>query len=102
MMSAPVVSQWYQHRDKGYKFQVVSIDDRERTVEMQHFDGDLEEVDLEDWYSLLVEPIEAPEDFTGPLDDIEMDDLGFTETAMSPEDWLEPLEERSGEQESLD
>lgn len=102
MTSAPVATQWYQHRDKGYRFQVVSIDDREGTVEMQHFDGDLEEVDLEDWYGLAIEPIEPPEDFTGPLDDIERDDIGYTETNMSAEDWVEPLEERSGEQELPD
>lgn len=97
IMSAPIINQWYRHRDKGYRFQVVSLDDNAGTVEMQHFDGDLEEFDLDDWYALEIEPIETPEDITGPLDDIETDDLGYTETEMSEADWAEPLEERSGE-----
>lgn len=93
-IEAPVVGQWYQHRDKGYEFQVTAIDEDAGTVEMQHFDGDLEEVDLETWHSLAIEPIEQPENWTGPMDDVEADDLGYTETDMSDEDWSQPLRER--------
>lgn len=89
----PVVSQWYRHLDKGQEFQVTAIDEDDGTVELQHFDGDVEEVDLEDWYRLEVEPIEPPEDWTGPMDDIERDDLGYTETDMTAEDWNRPLRE---------
>jgi hypothetical protein len=90
---APVVSQWYKHRDKGYQFQVISID--EETVELQHFDGDLEELDRDAWYELDIEPIEPPEDWTGPMDDIELDDLGYEETNMTDTDWASPLEEHN-------
>ena len=48
---------------------------------------------------MALEPIETPEDWTGPMDDIERDDLGYTETDMSAEDWAEPLGERSTLQE---
>jgi hypothetical protein len=87
----PTVTQWYRHLDKGQDFQVTAIDDGEQTVELQHFDGDIEEVDLEDWYRLEVEPIEAPEDWTGPMDDVERDDLGYTEVDMTVDDWNRPL-----------
>ncbi len=93
IQNPPVISQWYKHLDKGYTFQVVSIDEDEATVGIQHFDGDLEELDLDDWYELEIETIEPPEDWTGPIDDIERDDLGYTETDMSKEDWARPLEE---------
>lgn len=93
IQNPPVVAQWYKHLDKGQPFQVVSIDEDEETVEIQHFDGDLEEVDLDSWYELEVETIEPPEDWTGPIDDIEHDDLGYTETDMTEEDWARPLEE---------
>jgi len=96
----PIISQWYRHLDKGQSFQVTAFDEAEGTIEVQHFDGDLEEIDLEDWTDLPLEPIEPPEDWTGPMDDIERDDLGYTETDMKPEDWVEPLEERTTLQES--
>jgi Family of unknown function (DUF6763) len=89
--TAPVVTQWYRHLDKGQEFQVTAIDEDERTVEIQHFDGDVEEVELGDWYGLRIEAIEPPEDWTGPVDDVERDDLGYTETAMRGADWTEPL-----------
>lgn len=90
----PVVSQWYRHLDKGQQFYVTAIDDREGTVEIQHFDGDVEEMDFDDWRELDIEAIEPPEDWTGPVDDVERDDLGYTETDMTAEDWAEPLEEK--------
>src|SRR3989344_2293815 len=93
-MHKPVISQWYRHLDKGQQFYVTAIDDREGTIEIQHFDGDVEEVDFDDWRMLAIEPIEPPEDWTGPVDDVERDDLGYSETDMSEEDWSEPLEEK--------
>lgn len=76
----PIVDQWYRHLDKGERFRVVAIDEDARTVEIQDFDGDVEEIDLENWYVMDIEPIEPPEDVTGPMDDVERDDLGYTDT----------------------
>lgn len=90
----PIVSQWYRHRDKGQHFYVTALDEEEGTVEIQHFDGDLEEMDSDDWHQLNIEAIEPPEDWTGPVDDVERDDLGYTETGMTPEDWGEPFAEK--------
>jgi hypothetical protein len=43
----PTVGDWY--RSHGQLFEVVAIDETERVVEIQHADGDLEEIDLDDW-----------------------------------------------------
>ncbi len=98
----PRVAQWYRHLNKGQEFHVTAVDEAERTVEIQHFDGDVEELGLEEWYAMDLEAIEAPEDWTGPMDDVERDDLGYTETGMRGEDWSGPLREQSprGEPES--
>jgi hypothetical protein len=32
----------------------------------------------------------APEDATGPLDDVEVEDLGYSETGMTAADWPAP------------
>ena len=90
----PVISQWYRHRDKGQQFYVTALDEEEGTVETQHFDGDVEEMDFDDWHQLSIETIEPPEDWTGPVDNIARDDLGYSETDMTSEDWQEPLEEK--------
>jgi hypothetical protein len=76
----PVLDQWYRHLDKGGRFRVIAIDDTARTVEVQDFDGDVEEIDLDNWYVMDIEAIAPPEDLTGPMDDIERDDLGYTDT----------------------
>lgn len=89
----PIVNRWFRHLDKGYEFQVVAVNEAERTVEIQHFDGDVEEMDLDAWKEMEIEPIEAPEDWTGTVDDVERDDLGYTETDMTGRDWSERLEE---------
>jgi hypothetical protein len=91
----PVVSQWYQHLDKGQQFYVTALDEEAGTVEIQHFDGDVDEMDLDDWRTLDIEPIAPPEDWTGPVDKVVRDDLGYSETDMTSEDWTEPLEEKA-------
>lgn len=89
----PMLQQWYQHLDKGQKFRVVAVDEASGLIEIQYFDGDLEEIDRDTWYELDIELIEPPEDWTGPMDDIERDDLGYSETDMESEDWSAPLRE---------
>lgn len=74
-------------------FRVIAVDETQALIELQHFDGDIEEVDLTVWHGMDLQIAEAPEDWTGPMDDIERDDLGYSETAMSDKDWHEPLQE---------
>lgn len=89
----PIVNQWYHHLDKGQRFYVTAVDENDGTVEIQHFDGDIDEIDSGEWRALKIEPIAQPEDWTGPVDDIERDDLGYSETDMTEEEWGEPANE---------
>ncbi len=86
------IGQWYLRQDKGEAFLVTGLDDSSRTIEIQTFDGDLDEIDREVWSSLPLEFAEPPEDSTGPLDDVETDDLGYSETGMTAADWSAPLQ----------
>ena len=85
------IGQWYTRWDKGEIFQVVGYDPKSRTIETQTFDGDIDEIDLEAWIGLPLGFAEPPEDWTGPVDDVERDDLGYSETDMSGTDWAEPM-----------
>lgn len=86
----PILRGWYRHLDKGQEFRVVAVDEGSGTVEVQDFDGDLEEISLEDWYTLNIEPIEPPESWSGPADVTETDDLGESVTDTQRQDWDEP------------
>ena len=61
----PIVGNWYAHRDKGALFQVVALDEDAGTIEIQEFDGGLDELDLDEWRTLLVDSAAQPEDWGG-------------------------------------
>jgi hypothetical protein len=54
-------------------FEVVAVDERDGTVEMQHFDGTLEESEPEGWVAMRPETTAAPEDWSGSVDVTEED-----------------------------
>jgi len=82
---APIVGNWYQSRS-GQLFEVVAVDDDDHTVEIQHFDGTLEEFDDDGWIALLPQDMDAPEDWTGSLD-VEPEDHDDDEMTALPS-WL--------------
>ncbi|MDX1431998.1 MAG: DUF6763 family protein [Gammaproteobacteria bacterium] len=88
----PSIGQWYIDRE-GRELEVVAIDETKGAVEVQFFDGAVAEYDLESWPEVVVDPIEPPEDWSGPFDDLVADDLGDTEEPMHPEDWDGPWNE---------
>jgi hypothetical protein len=75
----PIIGHWYNHLDKGDLFQVVAIDRKSGTIEIQEFDGGLDEFEFDEWREMFVEEAAAPEDWTGPVDEVERDDLGYTD-----------------------
>jgi hypothetical protein len=60
----PIVGDWYASH--GQLFEVVAVDEDERVIEVQHADGDLEEIEQEDWLARCragsVRQAEPPED----------------------------------------
>lgn len=67
----PNIGDWYSLRS-GASFEVVAYDADDGTVEIQHFDGTIEEMDIEDWDAqseegALVE-VDPPEDWSGSVD----------------------------------
>ena len=78
----PTVGDWYRIRG-GDSFEVVALDEEGGQIEMQYFDGTVEEMELDDW--------------------IEQADAHVIETAEPPEDWsgsvdMDPLDDDSGDQ----
>ena len=87
--SEPIIGNWYEHTDKGQKFEVVTLDEDNGLIGIQYFDGDLDEIDLDAWYEMDITVSAAPEDWTGPVDEVPKNELGYSETAMVDKDWSE-------------
>src|SRR5579859_4701005 len=73
LMTAPLprIGEWYRHTG-GDSFEVVAFDEDDGTIEIQYFDGTVEEMDTEDWDSQwadhALEAAEPPEDWSGSVD----------------------------------
>jgi hypothetical protein len=74
----PGIGDWYR-LNSGSLFEVVAFDDDDGTIEIQYFDGTVEEMDVEDWEAQwedgALETAEAPEDWSGSVD-VDAEDSG--------------------------
>lgn len=64
----PVVGERYQRLDRPQPFQVVAIDEDDETVDIEYFDGTVDEWPLWHWLELEIERSGAPPDTSGALD----------------------------------
>ncbi|MGB5606978.1 MAG: DUF6763 family protein [Gammaproteobacteria bacterium] len=87
----PCIGDWYKNIN-GDKFEIVAADDDEATLEIQHYDGAVEEIDLDTWHEMEIVSIEAPEDWSGSLD-IEREDYGVDLELTAPNDHINPLDD---------
>jgi hypothetical protein len=88
-VTEPVIGEWYEDIQKR-RFEVVAVD--EDTVEIQYYDGDVEEVDMESWYLMNNVPAAEPNDASGPYDDLDMEEFGPAEEGHTS-DWQQMLDE---------
>lgn len=88
----PDVGYWYKDQEYNAIFEVVATDDSDDYVEIQHFEGQIEELDIETWYEMNLKRIPAPEDCSGPYE-ISSEDMGYDVDTIHPEDWSGPLSE---------
>ncbi len=66
-MLTPSVGRWYQNLE-GELLEVVAYDPEEGTIEVQFYDGTVEEYDPDTWEELELVAAEPPEDWSGSLD----------------------------------
>jgi hypothetical protein len=85
----PVIGRWFR-RPNGTLFEVVAIDEDDATVEIQQFDGTIDELDIERWPELLLMEVSAPEDWSGSVDMDPEDYVGKKDSEM-PSGYHDPL-----------
>mgnify|MGYP003573104560 CR=1 FL=1 len=86
----PRIGEWYKN-PLGDTFEIVARDDEEDTLELQYYDGTIEELDRETWEILQPESIEAPEDWSGAMD-LSSEDSGNPEIWSETQDWMDTLD----------
>ncbi|MFA7388202.1 MAG: DUF6763 family protein [Thiohalobacteraceae bacterium] len=91
----PRIGDWYRTIN-GDNFEIVALDPDDSTLEIQYFDGTVEELDLETWYELDLESVEAPEDWSGSMD-IQRDDYGVDLELGGADARSNPLDRLDGE-----
>ena len=89
----PEVSKWYKNNEDGQLFEVVALGEVDETIEIQYFDGSLEELDFDTWYEMPLTSAAPPEDWTGPFDDLEADDLADPDVPVQSHDVGEFIDE---------
>ncbi len=85
----PSIGDWYR-LNGGELFEVVAVDDDDGTIDIQYFDGTVEEMDTEDWEAQweegALEAAEPPEDWSGSVDVESADEEGRSSADSMGED----------------
>ena len=75
IVGEPEIGQWYERTDTGEIFQVTGLDEHSETIEIQAFDGAIDEIEAEIWIALPLQLAELPQDWSGPITDLEAEHL---------------------------
>ena len=87
----PILGNWYRNMESGRLFEIVAIDGD--SIEIQYFESEVEEIDIDNWYEQPLEMAAEPEDWSGPFDDLVADDFGDSGEGTQPMKWNNPTDE---------
>ena len=80
----PTIGQWYQDAQHRY-FEVVASD--EESIEIQFYDGNIEEIDMDSWTLLSVKSAAEPNDGLSPFEELDFNQSGISEESFQSPDW---------------
>ena len=87
----PSVGAWYKNMETGETFEVVALADDGMSIEIQFFEGEVAELDSDTWEELALSQLPPPEDFSGPYDDLEPEEIEVDGSAQGRR-WQNPLD----------
>lgn len=85
----PRIGAWYLRWDKGEIFQVTAYDEKSRIAHICAYNGDCGELDQFAWDRLAVGPADPPEDWTAPLETVDVVRFGSAGNDPVSEDTAE-------------
>ncbi len=88
----PVVGQWYVNAEEEETFRVITVDEDAEMVEIEYLDGEIEELDIDEWHELDLELTTEPEGWSEDEQEEEDDDEDEDE-----DDWDEDEDEDEDE-----
>jgi len=86
----PGIGKWFR-RANGTTFEVVAVDESAGTIEIQQFDGTVDEIDVESWFEWLTIEVSAPEDWSGSVD-MDPEDFVSSNNDELPAGFHDPLD----------
>ncbi|MGK2913378.1 MAG: DUF6763 family protein [Porticoccaceae bacterium] len=72
----PRVNQWYQDARDDILFEVVAVDNKEQTIEIQYYDGEVGEIEFDAWREMVLLPAQPPEDWRSAYELNDEEDVG--------------------------
>jgi hypothetical protein len=99
----PVKGQWYENVDDEETFRVLSVDEDAELIEIEYLDGEIDELDIEEWHELDLELIDEPEGWSEDEDEDDEDDEDQEELDEDEDDdWDDEDEEDDWEDDDGD
>jgi len=89
----PAVGKWYLRWDKGEIFQVTGYDETSRKAVIQTYDGAVDAMDEATWKGLSLGWADPPEDWTGPVEAVDVVHFGAAPGGPVSEEVGQPPEE---------
>jgi hypothetical protein len=86
----PGIGTWYVRWDKSEIFQVTGYDEKSRKATIETYDGDVGEIDEVTWGGLSLGLADPAEDWTAPVEAVDVVDLGSSRGDSVSEDVAEP------------
>jgi len=74
----PIIGNWYRAANQQL-FEVVALDEADNLIEIQFYEGDIDEMDMETWNSMEIENAPPPEDWSGAYDNEDDDEIDYSE-----------------------
>lgn len=87
----PQVGNWYKNPVTGEIFEIVAVDEQSDTIGIQHFEGEVGELDGDTWSELSLLELPPQEDWSGPFDDLEPEEIEIDGSARGLH-WDNPLD----------
>lgn len=92
----PVIGDWYQDAVEDLLFEVVAVDEKASTIEVQYEDGEVSEFDVDSWMQMILLPAQAPEDWRVSYE-LGDDNRFDPDAAFVPDNYTDPLSSIEGD-----
>ncbi|MBT4521602.1 MAG: hypothetical protein HOC23_16505 [Halieaceae bacterium] len=89
-MLSPAVGNWYRDLQTHALFEIVAWDTASLTIDAQYLDGEITEYDLDAWREMILEGVEAPDDWRSAFE-LDDEDRLDPDQPYHPENWGNPV-----------